>query len=48
VDIAWKGGQLTTATIHSLNGNPVRLRYAQATKLAEIKKGEAIQWNGRM
>jgi len=27
VDITWRDGQLANATIHSLNGNPIRLRY---------------------
>ena len=47
VDIAWKDGQLTTATIHSLNGNPIRLRYGQTTKFVKIKKGVTFQWDGK-
>ena len=47
VDIAWKDGQLTSATIHSLNGNPIRLRYGQTTKFMQTKKGKAISWDGK-
>jgi len=48
VDIAWKDGRLTTATIHSLNGNPIRLRYGQATKFVKTKKGGTIEWTGEL
>ena len=47
VDIAWKNGQLIAATIHSLNGNPIRLRYGQSTKFVQTKKGKAISWDGK-
>ena len=47
VDIAWKDGQLTTATIHSLHGNPIRLRYGATTKFVKTKKGETITWDGK-
>ena len=47
VDIAWRDGQLTTATIHSLNGSPLRLRHGQTTKLVSLKKGETYEWNGK-
>jgi alpha-L-fucosidase 2 len=46
VDIAWKDGKLTHASIHSLNGNPIRLRYGRTTKFVEIKKDETFQWDG--
>ncbi|HEX9045841.1 MAG TPA: glycoside hydrolase family 95 protein, partial [Verrucomicrobiae bacterium] len=46
VDITWKDGQLVMASIHSLNGNPIRLRYGQNTKFVKTQKGEAIQWDG--
>jgi len=47
VDIAWKDGQLVNATIHSFNGNSIRLRYGQTTKFVETKKGQTLQWNGQ-
>ena len=46
VDIAWKNGQLVNATLHSLNGNPARLRYGTAIKFMQTKKGETISWDG--
>ncbi len=46
VNIAWQDGRLTAATIHSLNGNPLRLRYGPTTRLVETKKGETISWDG--
>jgi alpha-L-fucosidase 2 len=47
VDITWKNGQLTESTVHSLHGNPLKLRYG--TKIIEkaLTKGESFIWNGR-
>ena len=47
VDIAWRDGQLTTATLHSVNGNSIRLRYGANTKFVTTKKGGAISWDGK-
>lgn len=47
VDIAWKDGKLTTATIHSLAGHSVHLRYGQTVKYFNLKKGESFQWDGQ-
>ena len=47
VDITWKNGKLVSATIHSLLGNPCRLRYGNVTREVKIKKGETFQWNGQ-
>jgi alpha-L-fucosidase 2 len=46
VSLAWHDGKLTKATLHSLVGNPVRVRYGQTTKLVHVKKGQDYQWNG--
>jgi len=47
VDIAWKDGKLVSATVHSLLGNPCRLRYSNVTREVNLKRGEAFQWDGR-
>jgi alpha-L-fucosidase 2 len=44
VDIAWQDGTLTSATIHSLNDNPVQLRYGSATHDLNLKRGESFCW----
>ena len=46
VDIAWKDGELTEAKIHSLNGNPLNLRYGQTVADKELAMGESLIWNG--
>ena len=47
VDIHWQDGQLTKATIRSLNGNPLRLRYGKKTLEQELAKDDSFTWNGR-
>ena len=47
VDLAWKDGRLVSATVHSLLGNPCRLRYGAATRNVNIEKGGTFQWDGR-
>ena len=47
VDITWQDGQLASATIHSHNGNPVRLRYGQTTRFVQIAPDHPFQWNGQ-
>ncbi len=47
VDLAWSNGKLTSATIKSLTGNPVRVRYDQTTKFLKIKKGGSFKWDGQ-
>jgi len=47
VDMAWKDGQLTLATIHSRNGNPWHVRYGQTVKYFKVNKGESFQWDGQ-
>jgi alpha-L-fucosidase 2 len=46
VEIAWADRKLAYATIHSLNGNPIRLRYGANTKFIQPQKGETLQWDG--
>jgi alpha-L-fucosidase 2 len=47
VDIAWQDGRLTSATIHSLNGNPARLRYGNMIRDVPIKRGRSFEWDGK-
>ncbi|MEN8661020.1 MAG: glycoside hydrolase family 95 protein [Lentimonas sp.] len=47
VNIAWKDGNLTEATIRSLNGGPLKLRYGSTTAEKTLAKEESISWNGQ-
>ena len=44
VDMIWKNGKLTSAVIHSLNGNPCRVRYGGELREVKIAKGEDYNW----
>ena len=44
VDIAWKDGLLTDATVRSLNGNPLKIRYGTETHTEELAKGDSFAW----
>lgn len=43
VSLEWKQGQLTTATVRSLNGYPCRVRYGGETRAVTLAKGETWQ-----
>lgn len=47
VDIHWRDDRLTEATIRSLKGNPLRLRYAAETCERELAKGDRYTWYGQ-
>lgn len=47
VDLSWSEGKLTSATIHSQNGNPCRVRCGEVAKDASIAKGAVWQWDGK-
>jgi alpha-L-fucosidase 2 len=47
VSFAWQNGKLTVAAIHSLAGNPCRLRYGNVVRDVNIKKGATFQWDGK-
>jgi alpha-L-fucosidase 2 len=45
VDMSWKDGKLTSATIHSDTGEPCSVRYNDKTVHLKIKKGRSISLN---
>jgi alpha-L-fucosidase 2 len=47
VNIEWKDGQLTTATIRSLLGNPALLGYKGLIREVNLKKDRSFIRNGR-
>jgi alpha-L-fucosidase 2 len=47
VDIEWQNGGLSKTTVRSLSGNPCRLRYGQATRELNLKRGEIYYWDGK-
>ena len=47
VDMHWQDGQLTEATIRSLNGNPLILRYGSEIREKHLAKGDGCTWNGQ-
>jgi alpha-L-fucosidase 2 len=46
VGITWKDGKLTSATVHSLLGNPCRLRYGEKTVDLETRAGASYRFGG--
>jgi len=44
VDIEWKDGKLVNAKVHSLAGNPCRLRYGRITRQLSMEKGQSLIW----
>jgi alpha-L-fucosidase 2 len=44
--MSWKDGKLTEATVRSLAGNPIRVRYADKTRELNLAKGESLRWTG--
>ena len=47
VDIAWKDGKLTQATIRSLLGNTLKLRYETTTLTQNLANGDNLTWKGK-
>ncbi len=45
VDIDWNDGKLTKAVVHSLSGEPVKVRYQKTVREAKAAKGESFNWN---
>jgi alpha-L-fucosidase 2 len=44
VDIAWKDGKLTSATVRSLAGTRARVRYGTETRDLNLRKGQTFHW----
>jgi alpha-L-fucosidase 2 len=47
VDLEWREGKLARATIRSLLGNPLVLRYGEVAKELSLTQGETFTWNGK-
>ncbi|MDQ2688359.1 MAG: glycoside hydrolase family 95 protein, partial [Armatimonadota bacterium] len=43
VDMAWKNGKLSSATVHSLGGTVTPIRYGQTVKALTLKLGQTIR-----
>jgi len=48
VNLSWSGGKLSSVYVRSLNGNPVRLRYAGCERPLELGKGKALLLDGSL
>jgi alpha-L-fucosidase 2 len=46
VDLAWKDGKLTGATIRSVNGDRCRVRYVDKTTDFTLRRGVSVCWMG--
>jgi alpha-L-fucosidase 2 len=47
IGIEWRGGKLTGATVRSLLGNPLRIRYGNTERDVVLEKGGEFTWDGR-
>ncbi len=47
VDIDWKNGKLTLATLRSIAGRTARLRYGNAVRVVQPHAGETVSWDGK-
>ena len=48
VDIAWKNGKLKAATVHSLRGNPGKVRYGSKVVDLKIPAGGSKQMGAEL
>ena len=44
VDITWRGGKLTSATLRSMMGNPCVVRYGAEVRKLDLGKGKTGEW----
>ncbi len=47
VDIAWTKGKLTQATVRSLQGNTLNVRYGEHTRTLDAAQGGVVHWDGK-
>jgi alpha-L-fucosidase 2 len=47
VDLVWNDGELTSATVKSLHGRPVKLCYRGKTYERAMATGELVRWDGK-
>jgi alpha-L-fucosidase 2 len=47
VELAWRGGKLLHAGIHSLKGSPATVRYGSQTRDLSVKRGQVFLWMER-
>jgi alpha-L-fucosidase 2 len=47
VDLVWRDGRLTSATLRTANGGTTQLRYGDATRAVTLPAGGSLTWDGR-
>ena len=45
VDIIWREGKLVCAKVQSLDGKPLKIRYATETQVRQLAKGDSFTWH---
>ncbi len=45
VDVAWKDGKLTEATIHATHGSNPKVHYGESVRSLELKPGASIKFH---
>ena len=47
IDLDWKAGKFASATVRSMRGSPVILRYGDRSRALSLKSGDIFVWNGQ-